>query len=83
MFTPGRLILPEPSNATPPIVLDVAIFDAVSALPVTSPVNTAAVDAPSFRLRTIVSLTPSADVFFLIFSPSVCFVLNAVLIVPA
>ena len=39
MLTPGRLILPVPSNETPPIVLAVASAVAVSALPVTSPVR--------------------------------------------
>ena len=38
-FTPGRLILEEPSKETPPIVLAVSSVVAVSALPVTSPVK--------------------------------------------
>jgi len=38
VFTPGKLILAEPSNDTPPISLAVSNVVAVSALPVTSPV---------------------------------------------
>ena len=37
MLTPGRFILAEPSNATPPIVLVAANLVAVDAFPVTSP----------------------------------------------
>ena len=39
VLTPGKLILADPSNDTPPIVLAVANAVAVSALPVTSPVR--------------------------------------------
>ena len=34
MLTPGRFMFAEPSNETPPIVLAVANFVAVAALPV-------------------------------------------------
>ena len=39
MLTPGRLILPVPSNDTPPIVLAVASLVAVPALPEASQVT--------------------------------------------
>ena len=39
VLTPGRLILPVPSNETPPIVLAVSNAVAVAAFPVTSPLN--------------------------------------------
>ena len=56
--TPGRDILPVPSNDTPPIVLAVSKAVAVDAFPVNAPVTLTVM----LEGRPIVSVCPVADV---------------------
>ena len=57
-LTPGRLILPEPSKETPPIVLAVSNVVAVEALPVKSPVTSPR--TPPVAVVTPVTTNPDA-----------------------
>ena len=58
-FTPGKLILAEPLNETPPIVLAVSNAEAVLALPINAPRKLVASKSPFVPLNTSLVLVAS------------------------